>query len=141
PVRPEQEKARRGYSPDPAAPNAARECVVSWSCLHRLSVGVEFAYQRIAIFFRCGCEMGDKGLDQFTAGAAKCRGAAEVCGIGLHEIRIEVVLADQKAELIAEPGLAGAISVGRLRTVRRRRNSSLSRRARERTQLFDRAEA
>ena len=36
-------------------------------------------------------------------------GAAEVRRVGFHEIRIEVVLADQKAELIAEPGLAVAI--------------------------------
>ena len=52
--------------------------------------------------------MGDKGLDQFTAGAAEGFRAAEVCGVRFDEIRIEVVLADQEAELIAEPGLAVA---------------------------------
>ena len=77
-----------------------------------MSVGVEFADQRISVFFRGGREVGDKGLDQLTAGAAEGRGAAEVRGISFHEIGIEVVLADQKAELIAEPWLAIAISVG-----------------------------
>ena len=105
-----------------------------------MSVGVEFADQGIAVFFRGRREVGDKGLDQLAAGAAEGRGAAEVRGIGFHEIGIEVVLADQKAELIAEPRLAVAISVGGM-PVRRRGNRGGSRRTRERTQLLDRAKA
>ena len=73
---------------------------------------MEFADQGSAVFFLGGREMGDKGLDQFTAGAAKGGCAAEICRIGFREIGIEVVLADQKAELIAEPRLAVAISIG-----------------------------
>jgi hypothetical protein len=52
--------------------------------------------------------MGDEGLDQLTAGAAEGGGAAKVGCVGFDEIRIEVVLADQKAELIPKPGLAVA---------------------------------
>ncbi len=50
--------------------------------------------------------MGDEGFDQIAAGALEGFGAAEIGGVRFDEIRIEVVLADQKAELIAEPGLA-----------------------------------
>ena len=49
--------------------------------------------------------MGDERLDQFSTGSAEGFGAAEVRGICLHEIRIEVVPADEKAELIPQPGL------------------------------------
>ena len=38
--------------------------------------------------------MGDKGFHQFTAGAAESFGAAEVRGVGLHEIRVKIVLTD-----------------------------------------------
>ena len=76
--------------------------------------------------------MGDKGLDQLPAGAAESCGAAEVGGILLHEIGIEVVLADQKAELIPEPRLAVSRTIGGRMPVRRRGNRSRSRCARER---------
>ena len=83
-------------------PNEDREYVVSWPCLHRLRVGIQLADQGISVLFCSRSQMGDEGLDQFTAGATESFGTAEVCGIGLHEIRIEVVLADQKAELIPQ---------------------------------------
>ena len=50
--------------------------------------------------------MGNEGLDQIAAGVFEGCGAAEVSGVGFDEVRIEVVLADQKAELIAKAGLA-----------------------------------
>ena len=50
--------------------------------------------------------MGDEGFDQITTGFFEGFGAAEVGGVGLHECGIEVVLADQKAELIAQSRLA-----------------------------------
>ncbi len=49
--------------------------------------------------------MRDEGLDQIAAGPAEGFRAAEVCGVSLNESRIEVVLADQQAELIPQPGL------------------------------------
>ena len=50
--------------------------------------------------------MGDEGLDQIAAGVLEGFGTAEMSGVSLDECRIEVVLADQKAELVAEAGLA-----------------------------------
>jgi hypothetical protein len=78
-----------------------------------LRVGVQFADQRVAVLFSSGGKMGDEGLDQFPAGAAESGGAAEVGGIGFYEIGIEVVLADEKAELIPEPRLAISGTIGR----------------------------
>ncbi len=71
-----------------------------------LRIGIEFADQAVAVFFRRGREVGDEGFDQIPAGVFEGFGAAEVGGISLDESRIEVVLADQKAELVAEPWLA-----------------------------------
>jgi len=82
-----------------------------------VSVGVQFADQSSSVLFGSGREMGDEGLDQFPAGVAENFGAAEICRVSLDEIRIEVVLADQKAELIPEPGLAVARTVGRMGSV------------------------
>ena len=50
--------------------------------------------------------MGNERLNQFTAGAAERFGATEVRRVGLHEIRIKIVLPDQQAKLIPEPGLS-----------------------------------
>ena len=63
--------------------------------------------------FRRRRQMRDEGFDQFATGALESFSAAEVGGISLNESRIEVVLADQKAELVAESGLAVARTVGR----------------------------
>jgi len=82
-----------------------------------LSVGIQFADQSSSILFGSRREMGDEGLDQFPTGTAEGFGAAEVRRVGLYEIRVEVVLADEKAELIAEPGLAVAGTVGGMRSV------------------------
>ena len=85
--------------------------------------------------------MGDEGLDQFMAGAAEGLRAAEIRRVGFDKIRIEVVLTDEKAEPIAEPGLAVVRNAGGGMSVRRRRSGRSSRRARERAQFFHRAEA
>ena len=50
--------------------------------------------------------MGDEGRDQIPGGAGEGLRAAEVSRISLHECRIEIVLTNQKAQLIAEPWLA-----------------------------------
>jgi len=86
-------------------------------CLNRLSVGVEFANQSRSVLFGSRREMGDEGLDQFPTGAAEGFRATEVCCVSLYEIWIEVVLADEKAELISEPGLAVAGTVGGMGSV------------------------
>jgi hypothetical protein len=68
-----------------------------------LGIGIELADQGISVLFGSRGKMGDEGLNQLTSRAAKSLSAAEVRRISLHEIGIEVVLADQKARLIAEP--------------------------------------
>jgi len=61
--------------------------------------------------------MGDKGLDQFAASTAEGFGTTEVRSVGFNEIWIEVVLADQEAELIPEAGLPVAGTIGGVRPV------------------------
>jgi hypothetical protein len=46
--------------PDAAVVNADRECVVSWLCLRRWGVGVQFADEGISILLRRGCKLGDE---------------------------------------------------------------------------------
>ena len=101
----DQEQPFEGRSQS-AELNGGPEYVASWLHLRRLRKGIELADQAITVFFGRCSQMGDEGFDQIAAGLLKCFGTAEVGGVGLHEVRIEVVLADQKAELIAETRLA-----------------------------------
>lgn len=56
--------------------------------------------------------MRNKGLDPITAGATDRFRAAEVGGVGFDERRIEVVLADEETEFVAEPGPTIVRAVG-----------------------------
>src|SRR5579863_8741930 len=87
--------------------------------------------------------MGNEGLHRFAASLAEYFGATEVCCVGLHQSRIEVELANQKAELIAEAGLEvfGTILGMRAIPVRRRQLVVKFGRTRQRAQFFDRTEA
>jgi hypothetical protein len=67
---------------------------------------IELADETIPVFFRRCRQVGDEGLDQVPAGLPDGLGTAEVRGVGLHEVGIEVVLADQEAEPVAETRLA-----------------------------------
>ena len=49
--------------------------------------------------------MDDKGFDLLTGGFAESFGAAEIDSVGLHQVGVELVLADRK------PDAAGARSV------------------------------
>jgi hypothetical protein len=85
--------------------------------------------------------MGDEGFDQISAGFFESFGTAEVCGVGLHECGIEIELANQKAELVAQSRLA----VTRTISVPGNRRGLLGirrwRRRRKGSKLFDRAQA
>lgn len=85
--------------------------------------------------------MGDKGLNQFTTGAAESFGATKVRRIGLYKVGVKVVLANQEAQLVAEPRLAVAGTIGGMGTVRRRRTRARSGQTRKGTQFLDRTEA
>ncbi len=50
--------------------------------------------------------MGDKAFDLLAGGFAKGLGAAEVDGVGLDQVGIELVLTDQLAEAVADFGSA-----------------------------------
>ena len=72
----------------------------------RMGIGIQLANQRISVFFGASGKMGDKGLNQFAARTAELFCAAEISGIRLYKICIEVVLADQEAQLVPESRLA-----------------------------------
>ena len=55
--------------------------------------------------------MGDEGFDLIRAGIAQRGGAAVVSGIGFDEAGIEMVLADQQAEAVAEARLTVVVAV------------------------------
>ncbi len=46
--------------------------------------------------------MGDKGLDQVSAGSFESFRTAEVRGVRLNKSRIEVVLPDKEAESVSQ---------------------------------------
>ena len=54
--------------------------------------------------------MSDERLDLFAGGFAEALGAAEIDRVGLHQVGIELVLADQLAEAVADLG-ATVVSV------------------------------
>jgi hypothetical protein len=55
--------------------------------------------------------MRDEGFDQLAAGSAEGLRPAKVSGVRLDESRIEVMLADQQAELIPQARLTVARAV------------------------------
>ena len=59
--------------------------------------------------------MRDEGFDQFAAGSTEGLRAAKICSVCLDEGRIEVVLADEKAELIPQSRLTIARPFGSFR--------------------------
>jgi hypothetical protein len=48
----------------------------------------------------------DKAFDLFAGGFPEALGAAEIDGVGLHKVGIELVLTDQLAEAVANFGSA-----------------------------------
>ena len=54
--------------------------------------------------------MGDEGFDLFAGSLAEALGAAEIHGVGLDQVGIELVLADQLAQAVANFG-ATVVSV------------------------------
>jgi hypothetical protein len=77
-------------------------------------IAVELAEQRVAVLLRPVRLVRDESFYLFTGGITKDFHRAEVGGIGLNQVGIELMLADDLAESIAHDTSA-AISVGRLR--------------------------
>ena len=88
-----------------------------------LGIAVELADQPFAIFSGALGEVVDESFDLISGGLPQAGGAAEVGGIGLHEAGIELVLANQEAEAVAEAGLTVLVTIisvgGRLGRIRR----------------------
>jgi hypothetical protein len=102
---------------------------------------VELAEEALSVFLGRSRQVGYEGLDRFTAGVTEGLSAAELSGICLNKIGIEVVLADQKAETITEPRLTIVRAVRRVSPFRFRGKGGGLRRTRQPSELFDRAEA
>ena len=102
---PEQEITLQSYFRLHVGSDEGQGFVASFLHLHRLRVRIEFAHEAVSVLFR-GCRyVGNKGLDEVPAGSAQRFRAAKVCGVCLDKSRIEVVLADQKAQFVPQPGM------------------------------------
>jgi len=77
-------------------------------------ITVELAQEGIAVLLRPVPKMNDKVLDLLTCCFPRCLGAAEVDRIGLHQVGIALMLANDLAKVIAGFG-AAVVSVSRLR--------------------------
>jgi len=69
--------------------------------LLRFGITVEVAKQTLAILGSPIREVSDERFDLISGGIPECGGTAVVDGISLHEVGVEPVLADQKAEAVA----------------------------------------
>jgi hypothetical protein len=79
--------------------------------LLRFGIAVKLADQAVAILSGAFGEIVDEIFDEIPAGFPECGGAAVIGCIGLHEARIEVVLANEQAEAVAKARLTIAIVV------------------------------
>src|SRR5207237_8494485 len=77
-------------------------------------IAVELAEQGIPIFFGPVSEMSNEGFDLLARGLAQGLSRAEVRRIGLHQDGIELMLADDLAEAVADCR-AAIVSIGRVR--------------------------
>ena len=83
------------------------------SCDHLLTgacIAVELAEQGIAVFLSSICKLLDEAFDLLTGSIFECLGTTEVDGVGLNQLGIEPVLADELAEPVADL-VPGAVSV------------------------------
>src|SRR5439155_4015155 len=101
----------------------------------RREITVEPAEQGIAVFFSPVGEVCNEVLDLLTCGFAQSLDPAKISSIGLHQVGIELVLADDLAESIADLR-AAVVPVSRLRRELARLSFKLRSRS-KRTDLFD----
>jgi len=80
------------------------------TCFRLPAIAAELAKQSVAVLGDQFSQMSDERLDLLTAGLPQIFGAAELGCILLDCRGIQPVLADQQAELVAELGLAAAVS-------------------------------
>src|SRR6202035_3608719 len=105
-------------------------------------VAVELAEQGIAIFLGPVGQVSDESFNLLTGRFAEGFGAAKINGVLLDQARVELVLADQLAEAVADLGSAvvSVLAIDRLGREFLRLPGGRSRFG-ERADLLDRADA
>ena len=105
-------------------------------------VAVELAEQGIAVFLGPVGEVGEERFDLFARGFAEALGPTEIDRVGLDQVGIELMLADQLAEAVADFGTAvvSVFSIDRLGRELLRLSGGRSR-CGKRPDLLDRADA
>jgi hypothetical protein len=106
-----------------------------------MSVRIEFADEPVSIFLGEFSELSNERFNEVAAGFFKSLCAAEIGGVRFYEVGIEIVLADQEAELVAQsrPGIARAVPT--LMTIVTRPGRDRHLRSGERPELFDTTES
>src|SRR5579859_4084821 len=122
-------------------PGASLESAASCHTFLRRHVAVQLAEQGIAILLGPVSQVLNEVLDLLACGVTQSSHSAEIDGIGLHQIGVEFMLADELAEAIANGAATVAVAIGgRLRKFlcfcRNRFRMSI-----EGTNLFHRANA
>src|SRR5580692_10275609 len=74
-------------------------------------IAVELADEPVAIFGGALGQMADEGFDLLSAGIPQGGGSAVVSSIGLHQASIQMVLANQQTEAVAEARLCVLVAV------------------------------
>src|SRR5208283_4988433 len=83
---------------------SSRHLLVCWC------VAVELAEQGIAVFLSCISELLNEAFDLLAGGVFEGFGTAEINGVGFYKLGIELVLADDLAEPVADL-VTGAVAV------------------------------
>ena len=129
--RPAQGRCRR-ESPDENRGQFRQGLELGVSCDHlllRVRVAVELAEEGIAVLLGPVGQLLDEVLNLFAGGLSERLCAAEVDGVGLYQFGIELVLADDLAETVADLGATAvpvSIRVLGRKLFNRTRNSSRS---------------
>src|SRR5437868_9110945 len=95
---------REPRSPQIAPLRADRRCAVSCGTFLRAEVAVELAKQRIAVTFGPVSQVLDEVFNLLASGLTKSFHTAEVGRIRLHQSGVELMLANDLAETIADFG-------------------------------------
>ena len=76
-----------------------------------MGIGIEFADQGIAILFSSLFQVRNERFNRRAAGIADGFRSAKVCGVEFHQVRIELELPNDQAELVAKTGLGSSVAV------------------------------
>src|SRR5207302_7845728 len=89
------------------------ESAASSGTFFRAEIAVELAEQGIAVLLRPLSQLSDEVLNLLASGVAQSLGPAKISRIGLDQVGIELMLANDLAEAVADFG-AAAVPIRRL---------------------------